>query len=200
MIALNEEQHLGGKAFIIFLLRRLFPVFIFILLIIVAIPARDAIINGLSTSVSAQLNSDTTISLVVTIFAIGLAALLFLAILFFILGFIIAILEYKTYSFTLEEFSLVMRQGILNRKEDSVPYRQIQDVNIERPLIYLVLGLSKIIFITAGHEEAGEHEQTEIVLAPIDKDRAEEIREKLEREIGVQVVEDEKKADEEADR
>ena len=198
MIQINEEQHLGWKALIFFFLRRMLPVIIFVILIIIALPIRDGIVNNLNSSISNQLNYTDNINLVYSIFSIALLALLVLSIVFFILGLIICILEYKTYSFTFEEFDLRMKRGILNRKENSIPYRQIQDVDTEQPLLYLILGLSKVTITTAGHEEPNEHGKSEIILEPLDVDIAEEIRVKLEREIGVQVVESEDKADVEA--
>ena len=58
--------------------------------------------------------------------------------------------------------------------------------------------MKKVVIITAGHENSNESDKVEILLEPIDADTAEEIRAKLEREIGVQVVEGEKEADKEA--
>jgi uncharacterized membrane protein YdbT with pleckstrin-like domain len=198
MITLNEERHLGGKAFIIFFLRKTVWAFIFLILLIVILPIRDGVMNWLTTSPSTALVSDNIINSVASVFGLVVTALFFLMILFFFGGFIISYLEYKTYTYTFEEFDLKMRRGIFVRKENSVPYRQIQDVDTEQGALYQMLGLSKVIIMTAGHEESSEHEKTEILLEPIDRETAEEIRAKLEREIGVQVVESEKEADREA--
>jgi uncharacterized membrane protein YdbT with pleckstrin-like domain len=198
MIVLNEEQHLGGKAFIIFFLRKTALAWLFLILLIIALPIRDGVMNWLNTSLSTALVSDTTINSVSSSFSLVISILFFLTIVFFIGGFIVSYLQYRTYTFTFEEFDLKMRRGILNRKENSVPYRQIQDVDTEQSIFFQMLGLSKVIIMTAGHEESDEHEKTEIILEPVDRDTAEEIRSKLEREIGVQVVEDEKEADKEA--
>ncbi len=81
-----------------------------------------------------------------------------------------------------------MGKGILDRTETAIPYRQMQDVDIARPLAYRLFGLSKIVFQTAGHEEPNEHGMTEIVLEPIGKDRANEIRTLLGSKIGIQIV------------
>lgn len=193
MIQFNEEQHLGKKAFIIFLLRGILPTIALVILIIVLIPVHNVILDNLNSSASTTINSTNSVDLINII--ISLATIL--AIFFFILGLIISILRYRTYSFTFKEFDLRMKKGILNLKENSIPYRQIQDVDTERPLTFRLLGLSKVVILSAGHEESSEHENTEIVLEPIDVEIAEEIRTKLEREIGVQVVKNEKEADKE---
>ena len=91
-----------------------------------------------------------------------------------------------------------MRHGILNRRENSIPYRQIQDVDTEQGILYRLFGLSRLVIITAGHEEGGEKGDAEVWLEPINTNIAEEIQEQLEREIGVQVVEGEKEADQQA--
>jgi len=50
------------------------------------------------------------------------------------------------------------------------PLRQIQDVDIDRTLTLQFMGLSKLTIITAGHEEAAEHEKVEVVIEPIQKE------------------------------
>lgn len=72
----------------------------------------------------------------------------------------------------------------------------MQDINIDRPLVYRILGVSRVVIDSAGHEEFGEsRSETDIVLEPIDEKLAREIRDMLQRRIGVQIVEDEKEAD-----
>jgi uncharacterized membrane protein YdbT with pleckstrin-like domain len=95
-----------------------------------------------------------------------------------------------------------MRRGVTNQRVISIPYRQIQAVNVVRSLAYRFFGVSKLVMITAGHDDPGTNEEADTVLDPIDKDTAEEIRVFLERKIGVQVIEGAVQADkeEEADK
>lgn len=110
-------------------------------------------------------------------------------------GVVVARLEYANYAFSFEEFDLKMRRGILHRVENSIPYRQIQDVDVDRSFTHQLLGLSKVTIITAGHEEAGERGEAEVILEPLSKNLAEAVRLILERKIGVQVVENQSEAD-----
>src|SRR3989338_602589 len=55
---------------------------------------------------------------------------------------IITWLKYSTYLFALDEHAFRVKCGILNKKEVTIPYRQIQNVNIERDISYRILGLS----------------------------------------------------------
>ena len=137
-------------------------------------------------------------SAIINIINEGVSFFFVLAILAFLIAFLISALEYRNFGFVFEEFNLILRKGILNRTETSIPYRQIQDVDITRSLGLQILGLSKLNIQTAGHVEKGEEGSAEIVLEPIERDMAEDIRIKLQREVGVQVVESEEKADKEA--
>ena len=71
----------------------------------------------------------------------------------------------------------------------------MQDININRSLFYVILGLSRLIIDSAGHEEKEEQNETDIILEPLDVTVAGDIRNFLKRRVGVQVVVDEKVAD-----
>ena len=62
-------------------------------------------------------------------------------------------LVYMNYKFLIGEDSLRIQRGILSKEEIAIPYRQIQDVDIERSLYYRTMGLSRLIILTAGHED-----------------------------------------------
>ncbi len=115
--------------------------------------------------------------------------LLGISLFFFIIGLVVTSLFYNFYTFTLEEFDLRLRRGVLHREEISIPYRQMQNVNIVRTLFYQILGVSKLYIDSAGHEDPGVEDESEIILQPIEKEVAEEIRSLLEHRIGVQIVE-----------
>ena len=87
----------------------------------------------------------------------GLACILLFAI-FFVLAFFISWLVYVNYKFALGENSLKIKRGILNKEEVAIPYRQIQDVDVRRDLGFRMMGLSRIIILTAGHEDPMEHD------------------------------------------
>lgn len=199
MIEVGVEQRLGRKAFILLFSRKAIVAILFIIISLVLLGLSSSIIKGLAliTSMGGQATATSVgpissgVSLIVSgCFLFGIFILL--------LSFVTTWIQYHNFSFDFGEFDLHLKRGIIDRKETSIPYRQIQDVNIERNFDHQLMGLAKVILTTAGHEENGEQGMSEIVLEPIDKDMAQEIRTLLERKIGVQVVVDQKVADTQA--
>jgi len=128
---------------------------------------------------------------------IGLAALACFVLfgIFFLLSFLIAWLIYINYKFCLGENSLKIKRGILTKEEVAIPYRQIQDVDIARDLSFQILGLSRIVILTAGHEDLplnGETGESEGFLPALDKDLAEWLQTQLLQRANVQKVVEEK--------
>jgi len=205
MIPLGQEQRLGRKAYSLLVWRKLTPALI-ILLIAVALLAADRAIaaavvsmasaGGATASRAFQAGVGTTVQFVVlSAFVVGLVACL--------ISILIARFEYSNYTFTFEEFDLRLKRGLLSTKVTSIPYRQMQDVNLERHLMHRLTGTARLVIHSAGHEEAadataGSSDEDEIVLDPIAADLADDIRLELQRKIGVQVVEGEHEADTEA--
>lgn len=198
MITLNQEHRLGPKAFILLLIRRVAVGFTFFVLASVLSMARGVIMAGLlstmQTAGSATALSPDAISVYIEN---GISALFLFSIILMLIGFFISWIQYRFYAFRFDEFDLHMRQGILSRKEVAIPYRQMQDINIFRSLIYQMLGVSRLIIDSAGHEEKDAKNQTDIILEPLDMREAEDIRDFLERRIGVQIVKDIKEEDNE---
>lgn len=198
MLPIDQEQHLGYKAFFMLALRHISAG---IILTIFSLGITffgkffsSSLVGIVSTFGGTKINSvnissEILMILVIIIFCIGVFICF--------LGVLIAYFQYRNYTYRFDEFDFIMKNGILDIKETSIPYRQIQDINIERPLSYQFLGLSNLVIRTAGTEEKSEHGMTEIKIEPIDKDIADKIQSMLERKIGVQVVEDDVKADKE---
>jgi uncharacterized membrane protein YdbT with pleckstrin-like domain len=113
---------------------------------------------------------------------------------FFIFSFLIAWLIYINYKYMLSEDSLKVQRGILNKEEIAIPYRQIQDVDIDRDLSLRIMGVSRIVILTAGHEDApgegnpNERGESEGYLPALDRDLAEWLRDELLRRANVQKV------------
>lgn len=196
MIPLNQEQWLGEKAYVLMASRKMMPGVIMLLIFAILLSLKNIIVNLVYSGFSAGGNGGS--SMAASISSVGttvIVALLIISLLVLIAGIIIARLEYKNLTYTFEEFDLRMKKGILHRTENSIPYRQIQDVDIDRSLTLQFMGLSKLTIITAGHEESTEHEKVEVVIEPIQKEVAEDIRVMLERKIGVQVTKSVEEAD-----
>jgi uncharacterized membrane protein YdbT with pleckstrin-like domain len=110
-----------------------------------------------------------------------------------LLGFIIAIISsrlvYKSRSFCLSEDAFKVRKGIFTKQEMAIPYRQIQNVEIERTLIQQLFGVSKLVIVTAGHDD--EHtvqNESKGVLPTIDKELASVLQEELLKRADVQRI------------
>jgi len=99
-------------------------------------------------------------------------------------------LEYSSYGFFLDENSFKVRRGIIQKEEISIPYRQIQSVNIKRSLFDQIIGINKLIILTAGTEDKEEKIKTEseAILPAIDKNLAQKIQEELLRRANIEQV------------
>jgi len=176
MITKGQEIHLGKRAFIILCLERSKIPGISLVITVAVLLFRDIL------PASAQ----SVVSSIVLFLVLA-------TIILFAISFTVGWLDYARYSFTFEEYDLRMKRGLIKKKETSIPYRQIQDINIERDPTYQLLGLSKIVFSTAGHEDVGQEGMSEVVIEAMDKKLAEEMRDMLQREIGVQITRPETK-------
>lgn len=196
MIPIDRPQHLGRKTLALMILQGSVPgVAMLIFVIVLSFFKTD--LNLISTSEVVTLGQIFPIigSNLQNISTLLVPFIFFLAVLFMCLGIVINILRYQFFVFTLEEFGLRLRKGVLRVEEISIPYRQMQNVDVTRPLVYRIFGISRLVVLSAGHEQAGEGDQTDTVFDPIDKEVADIIRELLGRRIGVQVIEHETEAD-----
>ena len=124
----------------------------------------------------------------------GLVALAIIA--FFVLFFVSLIavtfatwLSYTYHTFSLDSDAIRIRKGIFTKIETSLPYRQIQNVEVERRLLFQLLGLSKLVIITAGHDNPNtQRNESEGVLPAIDKYIATALQDELVRRSDVQRV------------
>jgi membrane protein YdbS with pleckstrin-like domain len=70
--------------------------------------------------------------------------------LYVVVIFLTANLSYDNYYFTIDETGFQKEYGIIHKNQVSIPYHQIQNVNIVRTLLDRMLGLSRIHIETAG--------------------------------------------------
>lgn len=69
----------------------------------------------------------------------------------YIIGlFLVSLLVYNNFTFEVDSDGLKIEQGVVHRNHVSVPYEQIQNVNIERSISDRLLGLAKVSIETAG--------------------------------------------------
>lgn len=63
---------------------------------------------------------------------------------------LIGILAYKNFVYEVNELGLVIKFGIVHHKTITIPFSQVQNVNIERSLFDRMLGLARVSIETAG--------------------------------------------------
>ncbi len=97
----------------------------------------------------------------------------------FVGSFLVSAFQYMAFSFMLDEHALKIRTGILNIQNAAIPYRQMQNVDIERGILYRLLGVSKIVILTAGTEDVDTHVESEGLIPVLDKDLAAQVQEEL---------------------
>src|ERR1019366_792842 len=133
MITLGQPQHLGQRTFMLFISRRVTLGVVAFLISGVLAFIGPSLAVGIGSA--ASLGGSASRATVATIggYISSFTILLFLvSVILVLVGIIIALVQYRNYIFVLNEFSLKMKHGLLNQLEISIPYRQIQDINLVR--------------------------------------------------------------------
>ena len=176
-------QTLGNKTLFILFLRRAFPTVTLLVLLFLLEPISRAAsepLNSIIPDISLKISSLAQI-------AANIAAYVsVLLVAFFIL---ISWLEYTHYIFAYGSHAFIIHRGIFNIEEYSIPYNKIQNVEIERPLIYRIMGVSILKISTASREDRNDNnDATEGFLEPIDTAMARRIQEQLLHHSNIQEV------------
>ncbi len=179
----EEVYHtMGRKTFWIFFLERVNAAFILLLITIVLF-----VISQQTSLMATPFGNLAGYAMLAAWICLALFVVVFAII------FLIAWLIYKNYKFCLGEDSLKIKRGILSKEEVAIPYRQIQDVDLKRDLSFRMIGLSRIVILTAGREdEKPEDDESEGILPALDKDLAEWMQAELLKRANVQKVIEEK--------
>ncbi len=98
-------------------------------------------------------------------------------------------IKYVSCTFVLGEHALIIKRGIISKKEISIPYRQIQNVNLEQSAIYRIMNVSKLIILTAGQDGNDTVGESEGVFDVIDASVAKYLQEDLLKRTNIQQVE-----------
>jgi uncharacterized membrane protein YdbT with pleckstrin-like domain len=174
----EQYRTLGGKTLMIFVLQRIHAAFVLLLLAIVLF-----VVSGQTFLLNIPIPNLASY----VIFAAWLALTLFAIV--FVGTFFVAWLIYINYKFFLGDDSLKIKRGILEKEEIAIPYRQIQDVDLTRDLSFQMMGLSRIVILTAGHDdEKPLDDDSEGVLPALDKNLAEWLQAELLKRANVQKV------------
>ncbi len=166
-LVLNKKYTLGKRAFWFLFFKHNVKFFIFLIILITityfinTAPFKDWL-STLDTIITVGILNLWVASLILSVF---------------ILIFISTIERYIQHRFLLSEHSFHVRRGIFMVKEKVIPYRHIQNVDIDRPYHYRILGLSKLDITTARTDNFEDEKSNLIPL--IDKRLARKLSEFL---------------------
>ncbi|MCD6549838.1 PH domain-containing protein [Candidatus Micrarchaeota archaeon] len=59
-------------------------------------------------------------------------------------------LKYRSFTYTLTDESIIIREGVIAKKQVDIPYVSIENVDVKKPVIYRLLGLGVVSIDTAG--------------------------------------------------
>jgi membrane protein YdbS with pleckstrin-like domain len=100
-------------------------------------------------------------------------------------------LEYRNWQYRLDSDSFMIKKGIIRIEETAIPYRHIEDADIERDILNRLTGTASLVIITAGHtDEDKERASTEAEIPIIDLTLALALQSELARRSNVQKVEE----------
>ena len=177
---MDTKQKLGIKVFYYYLSKRIsFGIILLVVSIIVAF-SKISLISKLSSLIS--LNGAITIINYLVYILFIISVLLILGALF------ISWLSYINCDYTLSENALSIRRGILTKKEVSIPYRQIQNIDIEQSFNYRMMGVSKLVILTAGNDNKDKEGEAEGIFEIIDSDNAKKIKEYILEKSNIQIL------------
>lgn len=88
-------------------------------------------------------------------------------------------LTFNSYRYELTEREFRKEYGVIRKKYVSIPYEQVQNVDIYRDVAERLLGLSELHIQTAGMSEGAKQTSAEGILPGLAKDEAENLRSEL---------------------
>lgn len=163
---MNNEQRLGFRTFLFYTFQHIFLAVITLAgaIGVTLLPQTGILDNA---TVSFNITPETLTSVLWFLFL----ALICATVLIIILGTSIAYLQYMSLSFLIDEFGLKIRKGFFSKYELTIPFRHIENVNIDQSILFRMLGLAKVTILTAGNDSddrTGESEgEIKIIDAPL---------------------------------
>lgn len=88
-------------------------------------------------------------------------------------------LTYHSYGYELTDQEFRKEFGVIRKKYVSIPYEQVQNIDLHRGLLDRLLGLSELHIQTAGMSEGAAQTGAEGVLPGLTKEEAERVRSEL---------------------
>ncbi len=179
---MGTEQKLGIRVFYYYLWRNVSIGIVLLIISFVVTFLKNAIISVIVFAISPNIAGISVSYFIVGLFAVS--------VLFIAGGFLMSWLNYISCTFTLDNASFNIKRGILSKRETSIPYRQIQDISIEQTLYDRMMGVSKLIILTAGNDENDKEGEAEGLFDVIDSNIGAKIREDILTRTNVQMVQE----------
>ncbi len=178
------KQKLGKRVLYYYLYQNARLGLVLFIIAIVAFVARGTVVSTFSSSELYHISADTA-AIIAGYVVSGLFAIAVLALLY---GVFSAWFLYASTTFTVGENAFSIERGIFDKAEISIPYRQIQNVDIEQLFIYRTMGVAKLVILTGGNDSNDTKGEAEGVFPVIDKDVAMKLRDTLLQKANVQTV------------
>jgi uncharacterized membrane protein YdbT with pleckstrin-like domain len=170
----NKERDYGPRAFTYYLFQNSIFSLLLLFVVIVLSTQREQILLWLPLD---QMNIAVDFASGILNYIIGGLFLLFAVLIGF--GIFMSWIQHISHTFIMDEDAIKVRVGILDKKEVTIPYRQIQTVNTVRPMFYRMMGVSKITIFSAGNDYDDREGEAEGVFDIVDAKVAEYIQSEL---------------------
>ena len=179
MAFIDDEGYtsLGAKALYIFILQKSMLAICLLLLDVALIIAQFLSIHSTTPHLSEWLN-------------VGVGLVLFLFLVVALITILVAYVDYYSVRYKVAENDFSMIRGIISKQEISLPFHQIENVDIEQSPVYRLLRVCDLIILTAGHEDIGhtDKNESEIVLSGLEIDVAKDLQKRLLERANIQEV------------
>jgi len=175
---MNTSQKLGIKVFYYYLSKKISAGIALLVVSFIISSFKDSMVSGLNSFLSL-----ITATSIVTYFINGL---FIVSVLLLVLGGLMSWFKYISCDFTLGENAFSIRKGVLSKKEVSIPYRQIQNIDIEQSFNFKMMGVCKLVILTAGNDNNDKDGESEGVFDVIDFKVASSIKEMILQKTNIQ--------------
>jgi uncharacterized membrane protein YdbT with pleckstrin-like domain len=148
------------RAFYYYLYKKILIGLVFLVVSIIVLSSQTSISQGLSSVLPASAANTIVGYLTSSLFIISFLALA--------IGVFLSWLNYISCTFILGDLSFVIKRGILSKKIETIPYKQIQDITIEQSFSSRLMGVCKLVILTAGNDNNDKEKESEGVFGVID--------------------------------
>ncbi len=167
---MEKEQKLGIRVFYYYLYNRIIIGTILLIISFVVLSYKAEIISKILSGFNDKAEMVMNYVLLL-LFVISGLVLLSRA--------IISWFEYSNCTYILGENAFSVKRGFFNKREVSIPYRQIQNVSIEHSFSNRAMGVCKLVILTAGNDNNDKDGEAEGVFDVISSDVAEKLKNDL---------------------